>query len=122
MPDGPVYDYDDFEHQHQPGVKLDLGKAPIFRGCIAYFPRALMHVAKVSEAGAKKYTWNGWRSVPDGFNRYADAQARHAVMATIEDYDEETECLHLAQEAWNALAKLELFLTEEQQYDSQPAN
>jgi hypothetical protein len=61
-----------------PGAKLDTGKAPVMRGCIRYFPRALAVVAKISQKGARKYSWKGWEQVPDGENRYADARGRHA--------------------------------------------
>ena len=61
------------------GVKYDANKSPVTRGALHYFPRALEEVAKVSAAGAAKYEWNGWRTVPDGFNRYTDALGRHLL-------------------------------------------
>lgn len=102
------------------GAKLDAGKSPIFRGAIDYFPRALSKVADVSFAGAQKYSWKGWESVPDGINRYTDAMARHLLKISIEGpYDLDflnaktpTKVLHLAQVAWNALAVLELYSRE----------
>lgn len=94
----------------EPGAKLDLGKSPVYRGCIDYFPRALKAVAQVSEVGAKKYTWKGWETVPDGINRYSDALVRHLMSS--ENLDKDTGLLHSAQVAWNALAVLELTLRE----------
>lgn len=102
------------------GAKLDAGKTPIFRGAIDYFPRALTKVAGVSFAGAMKYTWKGWESVPDGINRYSDAGLRHKVKESIEGpYDLDflngtpsQKILHKAQVAWNDLAVLELYLRE----------
>lgn len=95
----------------QPGAKLDSGKAPVMRGVVQYFPRALSLVAGVSLFGATKYTWNGWESVPDGVNRYSDAMGRHLVgEATDGPIDPETGLMHAAQVAWNALARLELML------------
>lgn len=96
---------------HTPGAKLDSGKAKIMQGVIQYFPRALKAVSGVSEAGAEKYTWNGWESVPDGINRYGNAMGRHLLAAVTEGpYDKDTGCLHAAQVAWNAMAVLELTL------------
>lgn len=94
-----------------PGAKLDAGKAPLLRGCLGYFPLALAEVAKVSEYGAKKYTWKGWETVPDGVARYGDALARHLVQ---DGEDKDTGLLHAAHCAWNALARLELMLREKQ--------
>lgn len=96
---------------HTPGAKLDAGKVPILQGALEYFPNALREVAQVSYVGAKKYTWKGWETVPDGINRYGNALARH-LLAT-EMYDADTGMLHAAQVAWNALARLELILREQ---------
>lgn len=96
-------------NQHAPGAKMDAGKAPVMQGVIQYFPRALKAVSMVSLVGAKKYAWKGWESVVDGINRYSDALGRHLLAETIEGpIDAETEQLHAAQVAWNALARLEL--------------
>lgn len=105
------------------GAKLDAGKAPVFQGAIDYFPRALMAVAGVSFQGARKYTWKGWKDVPDGQNRYRNAAQRHAVKESIEgpydldflnDPNNPAKVLHRAQVAWNDLAALELYLIEEE--------
>jgi len=99
------------------GAKADLGKSPIAKGCFTYFPRALLEVAKVSARGAEKYSWKGWETVPDGVSRYFDAIGRHMVAEGIEgDYDSQTGCLHAAQVAWNALARLELILREKNEH------
>lgn len=100
---------------HEPGAKLDSGKAPIFQGVLDYFPRAISAVAEVSAFGAEKYAWKGWESVPNGFIRYSDAMSRHIVkeaFGEIDDGENGTGCLHAAQVAWNALARLELKLRE----------
>lgn len=95
----------------QAGAKLDAGKAPVMRGVVQYFPRALTLVAGISLFGATKYTWNGWESVPDGVNRYSDAMGRHLVGEAVDGpIDPETGLMHAAQVAWNALARLELML------------
>jgi hypothetical protein len=98
---------------HAPGAKLDAGKAPVRRGLLEYFLRACMAVAEVSAFGAQKYTWGGWRDVPDGAARYGDAEARHICKAAIDGpEDPDSKLLHAAHEAWNALARLELLLSE----------
>lgn len=100
---------------NSPGAKLDAGKSPVRRGLLEYFPRACMAVADVSAFGAKKYTWNGWASVPGGLERYGDAEVRHICKAAIEgDTDKDSGLLHAAHEAWGALARLEFLLREKE--------
>tara|TARA_R110000782_G_scaffold264222_1_gene357299 strand:+ start:4573 stop:4911 length:339 start_codon:yes stop_codon:yes gene_type:complete len=99
--------------QHAPGAKLDLGK-PQVGLMMEGFARALLEVSKVTTYGADKYTPHGWKSVPGGISRYDDAKGRHLLKSYIEEIDEETKLLHLAQEAWNALAKLELTLLKKE--------
>jgi hypothetical protein len=97
---------------HEPGAKLDAGKAPVLRGLLAYFPRACRAVADVSAHGAGKYTWRGWETVPDGIDRYGDALVRHLL--TEDERDRDSGLLHAAHAAWNALARLELILREQE--------
>ena len=98
----------------EPGAKLDAGKSPLYRGLIDYFPRALRAVALVSQAGARKYAWKGWETVPDGIPRYSDALLRHLTDESFEFYDDDTGQPHAAQTAWNSLARLELILKEKE--------
>lgn len=102
--------------------KDDSGKAPVYAGFLAYFPRAARAVALVSAAGYEKYgEWAGWRRVPDGRRRYTDAMARHMLNeATGKVYDmvddmgqPGTRCLEAAMVAWNALARLDKMLEDE---------
>lgn len=106
---------------HAKGAKLDAGKEPIFSGVLQYFPRALTKVAALSNWGATRYTWEGWRTVSDGFNRYSNAMGRHVLKEKTEGrYDLDArndpkfpaEILHATQVAWNALARLELLMEE----------
>ena len=98
---------------HEPGAKLDDGKICAFRGTFDYFPRALEQVAAVSTFGANKYSWGGWRSVPDGFERYSDAMVRHLIKERKgEAEDNDSGLLHATHTAWNALARLELMLQD----------
>lgn len=97
-----------------PGAKLDAAKPSVARGLLWYFPNACKEIARVSVAGARKYTWSGWETVPDGYNRYSDAAARHLLDAP-QVIDADTGAYHLAQVAWNAMAALELYIREQQQ-------
>ncbi|MFW1676430.1 dATP/dGTP diphosphohydrolase domain-containing protein [Pontibacter sp. JAM-7] len=95
---------------HSPGAKLDHGKNRL--GLVLNgFPLALMAVGEVGTYGANKYTDNGWKQVPDGINRYTDAMYRHLFAeAAGQLTDSDTELLHAAHAAWNALARLNLML------------
>lgn len=95
------------------GSKLDYGKPPVWQGVLDYFPLAIQAIANVSLAGANKYAWKGWESVPDGITRYRDAQARHIVNEAIEGTYDPEGFRHLAQNVWNGLAALELTLRKE---------
>lgn len=93
---------------HVPGAKLDAGKRRDWL-LLSGFALALRRVSDVMTYGAKKYTPNGWKSVPDGEARYLDAAARHlSADASGEKFDRETDLPHLAHAAWNLLAVLEL--------------
>jgi hypothetical protein len=98
--------------QHEPGAKLDSGK--VRAGLVmGGFARALVEVAKVGTFGAAKYTDNGWRSVPNGQQRYTDALYRHLLEeAQGLECDAGSNLLHAAHTAWNALARLELILLD----------
>lgn len=101
--------------QHAPGAKLDAGKV---RAGLMFsdFARALDAVAQVTTYGAEKYTPRGWRTVPNGPARYADAQMRHHLAAARgEERDAESGLLHAAHAAWNALARLELQILAEEE-------
>lgn len=95
--------------------KHDEGKSPVMQGCLQYFPRALKAVADISGFGFQKYgSWGGWREVDNGLNRYTDGLGRHLLAEQIEGpRDSESNLLHAAHAAWNALARLELMLMEE---------
>ena len=96
---------------HEAGAKLDAGK-PMIGLVMAPFGLALREVAKVGTYGAKKYSRNGWESVPDGVNRYTDAMYRHLLIEHQQRLDADTNIMHAAHAAWNALARLELMLRE----------
>lgn len=94
-------------------VKYDKGKSAIYRGGLAYFPRAIELVSSISVFGATKYAWEGWRYVDDGFNRYSDAMVRHLTAeAKGEVLDPDSGLPHIGHACWNSLARTELWLME----------
>lgn len=95
-------------------TKFDAGKAPVWQGFIDYFPNAMLAVAWTSEYGFRKYgEWGGWRKLPNAIRRYFDGNARHNVLNSLEVYDDgDSGLAHAAQDAWNAMAKLELLIRE----------
>lgn len=94
--------------QHEAGAKLDADKSRawlMFKG----FANALALVADLSTKGAKKYTDEGWSSVPDGRSRYMDAAMRHLLaLGQGAEVDPGTGEAHLTCAVWNLLAVLEL--------------
>lgn len=107
---GPVETDPTGRGAHEAGAKLDRGKNRLGL-VVGGFSRALQAVGEVGTYGANKYTDNGWIEVPDGVNRYTDAMYRHLMKeASGEQRDEDTELLHAAHAAWNALARLDLML------------
>jgi len=96
---------------HEPGAKLDAGKTRAGL-VLGGFSRALEQVAQVGTYGARKYTDNGWRTVPNGVDRYTDALWRH-LLAEHQglELDPDSQLFHAAHTAWNALARLELLLS-----------
>lgn len=97
---------------NEPGAKLDEGKAQL--RYLLYFPRALEAICNLSAYGAKKYSPGGWRYVDDGVNRYTDAMDRHHLQEGLKysEHDIDSGFPHIVQTAWNALARLELYLCD----------
>ncbi len=96
--------------QHTAGAKLDQGKPDL--SLLLMFGQALSEVGHVATVGADKYSRGGWQSVPEGIDRYTAAMLRHLFEEHYESRDSDTDLLHAAQVAWNALARLELMLRE----------
>ena len=95
---------------HTPGAKLDSGKNRLGL-VLGGFSFALEEVGRVGTFGAKKYTADGWKSVENGQERYTDAMLRHYLAEMGgQEHDEQTQLLHAAHIAWNALARLDLML------------
>jgi hypothetical protein len=97
---------------HEPGAKLDDGK--VRAGLVlGDFAAALLEVSRVGTKGAEKYTAHGWLSVPNGVERYTDALYRHLLAEQAQGpNDPDTGLMHAAHAAWNALARLELLVSE----------
>lgn len=100
--------------QHSPGAKMDHGK--IKAALIMDFSRALKAVAEVGTFGANKYTRGGWLKVPNGIERYSDAMFRH-FLNEHEGIDPDSGLSHAAHAAWNALARLELIMRENEEIE-----
>lgn len=79
-------------------------------------------MAAVTTAGAAKYTPNGWIEVPNGYERYLDAYARHTLSAAKgeerDDGEGGTGCLHDAQCIWNLLAAITIGLRDDSHPDA----
>lgn len=86
------------------------------------FPLARAFIQSTLDYGAIKYEAHSWRKVPDAFNRYAKAGARHRQKRLISqmrngvdgflDYDTESGLPHVAHELFNLMAQIELYLQE----------
>lgn len=103
---------------HSPGAKLDQGK--VRPGLVlGGFARALWAVSEVGSFGAVKYTENGWVEVPNGQARYDDAGMRHWLKDKMgERVDNDSRLIHLAHDAWNALAVLDLELRKAEKVET----
>ena len=106
------------------GKKDDKGKAPIIQGCLNYFPRALEAVAMQSKYGLEKYSLKyedkNFLLVDNAVARYTDAMGRHQL-GEVNDWgsiDPESGMHHAVAVAWNALARLESILLEEEKETS----
>lgn len=83
-----------------PGAKVDSGKLDYTLVPTSSFK----WLAKLWGVGAKKYSRDGWKEVPDGQARYLAALYRHLEeMRSGEWMDSDTGCPHLICVAWNAL-------------------
>lgn len=97
---------EDKPNLHQPGAKDDKGK--LLWNLLPW--KALTGLVKVLTFGAKKYSPNGWRTVPDAENRYLAALLRHlSARAAGEKIDPESGLRHIDHVLTNAtfLAELE---------------
>ncbi len=94
------------------GAKFDQKKPKA--GVLLDFGLALLEVAKIGTFGIEKYSRGSWSHVQDGQIRYSDALMRHLLAENQSKFDSDSNLLHAAHAAWNALARLELMLRKEQ--------
>jgi hypothetical protein len=100
--------------QHEPGAKLDAGK-PRPALVLGGFVLALRAVTEVGTLFGADY---GWRSVPDGTQRYTDDMLLH-WLADPDGLspDPDSGIAHATHLAWNALARLELMLAAQRRHE-----
>lgn len=92
------------------GVKHDAGKAEY--GLIP--PHALEQIAQVLTYGAKKYSRDNWKIVPDRERRYFDAMMRHLwAIKRGEATDSETGMSHYAHAGCCLMYLLEMQVSPE---------
>lgn len=91
-------------------------KAPVAGGVVQLFPRSMHILAMLSKAGADKYGTTvstiQFLDTPGAYELHTDAMVRHIVDEALEGpvNHKDGGALHAAQAAWNALARLEVFL------------
>jgi hypothetical protein len=102
------------KNANEPGAKLDAGKTRLGLVLLG-FARALQAVGEVGTFGARKYTDDGWVEVENGQARYTDALLRHLMSESRgEKLDPDSGLRHAAQVAWNALARLDIEIRQEE--------
>lgn len=98
-------------------AKLQANKPPVMTGVFLRFPRAMYEIAKTSAFSAQKH------NKPAGSMDYlglpadarTDALGRHLLEELLEGpVAAEGNIMHAAQVAWNALARLERLLVDEE--------
>lgn len=98
------------------GIKYDDGK-PRLGEMIIDFKEPLTELCKVWEYGANKYSKSNWKEVDNGLERYTNAMIRHLLAEEDTLCDRESELLHAAHIAFNALARLYFILQKPKAYD-----
>ena len=106
-----VINWDFWRLKVKEGIKYDAGKLRIAE-MIKDFEKPLTELCKVWEFGANKYGVSNWKKVDNAENRYTNAMIRHLLAESSEVTDKETELLHAAHVAWNALARLHFIMEE----------
>lgn len=100
--------------QGDKGAKFDQGKIRV--ALLKRFGLALLAVADLTTGGAKRYTKHGWADVCDGIERYDDAMLRHVFKEMFEELDPDMNQPHAVSEAWNALARLQLLIEQNEEW------
>lgn len=81
--------------------------------------RALNAVALAATHGNNKYSkdefWDeNFANVPNAFEEYSDGLGRHLLLETQESVDKDSKMPHEVHVAWNALARLEVKLRNDE--------
>lgn len=97
------------------GVKHSSNKLPLGILIQSQFPNALQALSKVTKYGHEKYLehdkdWLNFKRVENAFENYTNAMQRHFIQEEIEKTDTESEFEHIYHTAWNAMARLEIYL------------
>ena len=94
------------------GVKHNEGKLPIYTVLKEQFPDAFLKVVERSLLGHEKYEkgndWSNFRRLPNAYNEFSNALGRHLL-----EEGEDSQLDHHIAVAWNALARLQLFIENE---------
>ena len=93
------------------GIKFDGGKLRLAE-MLQDFRLPLSAVCRVWEFGADKYEKSNWKKVDNAVDRYTNAMLRHLMEEEAKPFDDESEILHAAHVAWNALARLYFIMHE----------
>jgi len=102
------------------GIKYNEGKIPLDKVLFTQFPKAIQAIAKCSMYGHEKYKeydkdMLNFKRVEGGSQTYADAVLRHSINKS--EKDPESGLPHIYHKAWNALAELELWIEENENYE-----
>lgn len=101
------------------GIKYDTGK-PRIAEMVIDFADPLIEVSKVWSFGADKYDKSNWKKVYNAIDRYTNAMLRHLIAETDQLRDSESELMHAAHVAWNALARLHFIIQEQRLIKDEP--
>jgi len=98
------------------GIKYDDGK-PRIAEMLVDFKGPLLELCKVWEFGANKYSKSNWKEVDNGIDRYTNAMLRHLLAEEDSMVDDESNLLHAAHIAFNALARLYFIVENNRKYE-----
>lgn len=95
--------------QSLPEASADRKKVPLFSGVMAYFPDALVELARLSKVGNDKHNPGGPLSWSRGkSNDHADCLMRHLLDHGTMTMENGIEFSHTAMMAWRGLAMLQM--------------
>lgn len=107
------------------GLKNDQNKLPLGTVIQKQFPNAIEAIAKCSEFGHKKYSesdndWLNYQRIDDAMFRYTNATIRHffAEGGDNDKIDKDSSLPHIYQTAWNAIARLEVYLKNKKENET----